>query len=305
MRVLVLGGSGFIGGHVVSALVRDGHQVRSFSRTTEGLHPKLSEVEYRTGTIDDIQALAEALYGVEAVFHLISSTVPATAERDPVADVEGNLIGTLGLLTEMERQGVGRLIYLSSGGAVYGPPLQVPIPETHPLTPLGSYGIVKVAIEGFLSRQSGRGMVPVILRAANAYGPQQPGTGVQGFIGALLHRLAKGEPIELLGDGSVVRDFLHARDLADLCVRALLASEPVTVNAGSGRGTSLAEVIALAERISGRKVDLIRKPARATDTPVSVLDITRARRIFGWTPQITLEEGIAETWDWVQHQVNR
>lgn len=305
MRILVLGGNGFIGCHVVDALVRAGHTIRVFGRRLPTPQEMTRGVDHVTGDFCNPQDLAKALAGIEAVYHLISTTVPATSERDPIADVQGNLVATLGLLAEMERQEIRRLIFMSSGGTVYGNPAQVPTPETHPLNPLGSYGIVKLAIEGFLARQSRNGLVPIVLRASNAYGPHQTQTGVQGFIGTVLHRMALGEPVDLLGDGSISRDFLHVRDLAQLCVLALSATTPVTVNAGSGRGTSLRDVIALAEKVSGHKVTIISHPAREIDAPVSVLDIRRARDLFDWTPAIPLEAGMAETWDWVRQTVSR
>lgn len=305
MRVLVLGGSGFIGWHVVQALVGAGHQVRVYGRSTGQTRLRHDRAEYLAGDLADTAALSQALLGCDAVYHLISTTVPATAERDPVGDVQGNLIGTLGLLAAMRQQGIGRLVYMSSGGTVYGIPQQVPIRETHPLAPIGSYGIVKTAIEGFIAREIRHGLVPVVLRTANAYGPQQSTIGVLGFINTLLHCLSLGKPFELMGDGSVIRDFLHVRDLARLCLQALTAERPVTVNAGSGRGHSLREVIDLAAEITGQRPELVLRPARGIDAPVSVLDIRLAGETFGWSPRIGLREGLTDTWTWVQSQVSR
>lgn len=305
MQVLVLGGSGFIGCHVVRAFAGAGHDVRVYGRSTVPPHMREPGVEYLTGDLADTPALSPALAGVEAVCHLVSATIPATAERDPIADVQGNLVGTLGLLAEMQRRGIARLIYMSSGGMVYGPASVVPTPETHPLNPSSSYGIVKAAIEHFLFRQSRFGLVPVVLRTANAYGPSPTRPGILGFVNTVLHRLATDTPLELWGDGTVVRDFLHVRDLADLALRALSTDGPMTLNAGSGRGTSLREVIALAEQVTGRRLALVTRPAREVDMPVSVLDIGRARDLLGWSPRVSLAEGLAETWDWMQAEVSR
>lgn len=301
MRVLVLGGDGFIGWHVVQSLVNAGHEVTVFGR--KGARQRNDRAQYVTGDLADPVALSKALTGCGAVYHLISTTVPATAELDPVADVQGNLVGTLGLLAEMRQQSIRRLVFMSSGGTVYGIPQAVPIPETHPLAPIGSYGIVKVAIEGYIAREIRHGLLPVVLRTANAYGPQHSKPGVLGFINTLLHCMHHGKPFQLMGDGRVVRDFLHVHDLADLCLRALAAREPVTVNAGSGQGHSLREVIALAEQVTGQAPDLVASPSRSIDAPVSVLDIRRAGEVFGWAPRIGLREGLANTWAWVRGQV--
>jgi UDP-glucose 4-epimerase len=300
MQVLVLGGNGFIGSHVVDALLAAGHAVRVLSRRPEAFRPPLAGVTYLAGDLSDQVLLLQALDGVEAVFHLAGSTVPATAEADPVADVQSNLIGTLGLLQAMERAGVRRLVYLSSGGTVYGVPEVTPVPETHLLRPVGSYGIVKVAIEHYLAREVRSGLLPVVIRASNPYGPRQSGRGIQGFISAAMTALLRGTQVEIWGDGSVVRDYLHVQDLAALCLHGLSATGPVTVNGGSGRGLSLRAVLAALEQVTGQEIRPTYRPGRAVDVPVSVLDVTRAREVFGWQPRIALEDGLAQTWDWMR-----
>ena len=298
-RILVLGGCGFIGSHVVEALVTAGHSVRVADlRAGSGQHD-LPGVEYMAGSLADPDFMAAALYGVVAVFHMAGSSFPATAEADPVADVQSNLVGTLHLLQSMERAGIRRLVYLSSGGTVYGVPETIPVPETHPLRPIGSYGIVKVAVEGYLSRAARSGLLPMVVRAANPYGPRQAANGTQGFIPVALNALLQGEAVNIWGDGSVVRDYLHVRDLARLCLHGLEIYAPVTVNAGSGRGISLLEILRVMERVTGRTAQVRHLPARPVDVPVSVLDVTLARNTFGWLAETRLEDGLAETWGWL------
>lgn len=302
MDVLVIGGHGFIGGHVVDALLAGGHGVRVLDRRPDPFRAAPPGVDAVTGDLGDPAAVFEALAGMDAVIHLASTTVPSTAALDPVADIQGNLVATVRLLDVMRKAGVGRIVYLSSGGTVYGIPEADPVPEAHPLRPISSYGVVKVAIENFLAAEAHQGgLLPVVLRPSNPYGPRQGHRGIQGLIGTLLWRAARGEPVEIWGDGSVVRDYIHVRDLARLCVAALGAPASACWNAGSGEGRSVAEVIAQVQAVAGGP-EVVHRPGRPFDVPRVVLDTARARAESGWHPTISLEDGIKDTWDWVRAQ---
>jgi len=306
--ILLIGGCGFIGSHVADSLLAGGLKVRVFDRRAEALRPPLAGVDYVIGDFSDSSLIYEAMSGVDAVIHLASTTVPATSNLDPVADIRGNLVATVQLLEVMRATEVRKLVYLSSGGTVYGIPETEVVPETHPLRPISSYGIVKVAIENYLFMEHKlHGLQHVILRASNPYGPRQGHTGVQGIIGTHLWRTARGEPIEIWGDGSVVRDFIHVRDLAELCAVAVQSDAAGCYNAGSGTGTSVAQIVDSISRTvqqsGGTPMVPIYKPGRSLDVPRVVLDIARARRDFGWAPRIGLDEGIAESWEWVQSRV--
>ena len=298
MKALVLGGTGFIGSHLVDLLLARGHQVRVLSRSPERHRPPLAGVDYRLARLGDTPAVAEALCGVEVVFHLAGATVPATAARDPVFDVEANLVGTLRLLGLLAGSGVKRLVYLSSGGTVYGVPETLPVPEDHCLMPICSYGIVKAAIEGYVRIfQRSHDVDCIVVRPSNPYGPRQGHFGVQGVIGTFLGRIRDGEPLEVWGDGSQVRDFLYVSDLAEFCLRAAEKGGGGVYNCGSGQGSSINDVIAVTEKVTGREVPVIRRPARGFDVPEVVLDISAARRDFGFQPRVGLEEGIRMTWE--------
>lgn len=306
--ILLIGGCGFIGSHVADSLLANGLKVRVFDRRPEALRPPLAGVDYVIGDFSDSSLLYEAMSGVDAVIHLASTTVPATSNLDPVADINGNLVATVQLLEVMRATEVRKLVYLSSGGTVYGIPETEVVPETHPLRPISSYGIVKVAIENYLFMEHKlHGLQHVVLRASNPYGPRQGHTGVQGIIGTHLWRTARGEPVEIWGDGSVVRDFIHVRDLAELCADAVQSDVAGCYNAGSGTGASVAQIVdsisRTVEQSGCAPMVPIYKPGRSLDVPRVVLDITRACRDFDWTPRIGLDEGIAESWEWVQGQV--
>jgi UDP-glucose 4-epimerase len=303
MRVLVLGGCGFIGSHLVDVLVERGIRVRVLDRHPEAFRPPVGAAQYVSGDFSDTALLAEALMGVDAVAHLVSTTVPATSNINPVADITGNLVATVRLLEVMRAVGVRNIVYLSSGGTVYGIPRTDPIAEDHPLDPISSYGIVKAAIEKYLYlEQYLHGLRPCVLRASNPYGPRQGHGGVQGVIGTCLWRLARGEPIEIWGDGKVVRDFVHVRDIAELCADALSSDASGVFNAGSGEGHSILDIVDLIGKAAGRKVAPVFSPGRKFDVPRVVLDTSRVRDRLGWAPKIGLEEGIGATWDWVSQQ---
>lgn len=286
-----------------------GLAVRVFDRRPELFRDPRTDVEYVMGDLADTSQVFEAMNGVDAVIHLVSTTVPATSNLDPVADIKGNLIATVRLLEMMRAADVKKIVYLSSGGTVYGIPEVEQVPEDHALRPISSYGIIKVAIENYLHmEQRLHGLTPIILRASNPYGPRQGHTGIQGIIGTHLWRIARGEPVEVWGDGSVVRDYIHVTDLADLCVNAVL-SEGISgsFNAGSGTGTSVLEIVDSISRTvqasGGSPVVPTFKPGRTFDVPKIVLDITKARKELNWNPGITLDQGIAESWEWIRGQV--
>ncbi len=303
MDVLVIGGNGFIGSHVVDECLARGYGVRVLDRRPEAFRDPLPAVDYAVGDLGDPPAVFEALAGVDAVIHLASTTVPATSNLDPVGDITGNLVATVRLLDTMRKAGVRRLVYLSSGGTVYGIPERDPVPEEHPLRPISSYGVVKVAIENYLAMEGHlHGLTHVVLRASNPYGPRQGHRGIQGLIGTLLWKAARGEGAEVWGDGSVVRDFIHVRDLARLCVLAAQSPRSACWNAGSGEGRSVAEVVEMVRRVAGGP-DVERRLARAFDVPRVVLDVARVRRETGWSPGTPLDKGMAETWDWVRARV--
>lgn len=303
MKILVVGGNGFIGSHVVDRLIANGHRVTVLDRQPERFRPPVPSVDYRFAQFTDRMALLDAIAGMDVVMHLVSTTFPGTADLDPKTDVQDNLIGTIALIEAMLGTGVTRLVYLSSGGTVYGVPEQIPIPETHPHRPINSYGIVKSAIEhyiGLFCRT--RGLSAAIIRPSNPYGPRQGHTGVQGVVSTFLRRVLTGEPIEIWGDGLIVRDYLHVTDLAAFCATVAGHDAQGAFNAGSGVGTTVNQIVDIVAAVTGTDLQVIRKPGRAIDVPQSVLDVTQARAVFDWETAITLRDGVADTWKWMQSQ---
>ena len=300
MRVLVLGGNGFIGTHLVEALVAGGTHVRVLSRSGSRHVQPFHGVDYRYADFADSVSVAESLVDMDIVVHLISTTVPATANLDPLADITGNLLPTVRLLQQMRDIGVPRLVFLSSGGTVYGNAKSVPIPEEHERNPLSSYGIVKVAIENYIAMFSSQyGLRSLVLRVSNPYGPLQGHLGIQGVIPTFFQRILAGDEIRIWGDGSNVRDYLYISDLVSSIVLSINQDLAGVYNVGSGQGVSLRDVVSLIEEITGISANVEYLPPRGFDVRKVVLDISKVRQAIDWAPVVSLREGCERYWKWV------
>ena len=297
---LVLGGAGFIGSHLAEALLQAGHRVRIFDRPHLDRLPAFlqrGEFEVFTGDFLNPRTLSPALEGSEIVFHLVSTTLPKTSNDNPMYDVESNVMGTLRLLELCRQQGVRKVVFASSGGTVYGVPRSVPIDESHPTDPICSYGIHKLAIEKYLQlNHRVHGLDYCVVRPANLYGPRQRLDIAQGAVAVFLDRALRGKPIQVWGDGSVVRDYLYVGDAAEALLKAAaFEGEPRLFNIGSGAGTSLTQLIKEIEALLGRAVPVEYSAARSLDVPANVLDASLARRHLGWVPRTSLAEGLRRT----------
>jgi UDP-glucose 4-epimerase len=307
MRCLVLGGTGFIGSHIVEVLEKTGHSVRLLARKPRRDWSPPARVDCNWTDWNNAQQLDRAVADSEVVIHLIGTTRPATSNINMVADVQENLASTLQLLELCRRQGVRKVIFASTGGAIYGIPQYLPINEEHPTQPTSSYGIVKLAIEKYLHLfHYLHGLGYIILRGSNPYGERQDLTGVQGVVGVSLGRIARGEPIELWGNGQVIRDYLYVGDLArafQLAVESDLDHH--VFNVGSGHGLSLRELIDEMQIVTGLAPKIVHQPGRPVDVPVNVLDSQRIASELSWRPTVALRDGLKQTWDWVQCQVEQ
>ena len=302
LRSLVLGGSGFIGVHLVRGLLAAGSLVRVYDRSQNKFGVAFADAEYVEGELGNYGLIREAVEGMEVVYHLVSTTLPKTSNDDPIYDVRSNLVDTLQLLEACAEAGVRKVVFASSGGTIYGLPRTVPIAEDHPTDPITSYGIVKLAVEKYLGHfQRLHGLDYAVLRVSNPYGPYQNPGGQQGAVAVFLQHLSAGEPITIWGDGSVVRDYLYVSDLAEALVLAGgVESRQSVFNVGSGRGTSLNELISLIVDVTGERPEVEYVSGRAMDVPANVLDVTRAREELGWRSRTDLVEGTARTWDWIR-----
>lgn len=310
MKIAIFGGGGFIGSTIADRLLKDGHELRIFERPRIESYRQFSngeKVEWLTGDLMSVHDVGTAIDGVDVVLHLVSTTLPKSSNDDPIYDVQSNLVATLQLLNAMVAQHVRKIVFISSGGTVYGNPIYLPIDENHPTEPRVSYGITKLAIEKYLLMfQQIHGIKANILRVANPFGERQSVETAQGAVGVFLCKAIQNQPVEIWGNGSVTRDYLYVGDVAEAFARAVEYDGAKSVfNISSGAGTSLNELIGMLEHVLGREVIRYYRPGRHFDVPVSVLDNALARQELGWEPQVTLEEGIVRTADWMRKVLDK
>jgi UDP-glucose 4-epimerase len=304
MKALVIGGNGFIGTNLVDALHDAGHKVRVFDLFPSRYREPHPNVEYVVGDMGNHGELHDAVQDVDWVFHLAYATLPQTSNEDPGYDVRSNVINSIQLLEECRHSSVRKIIFISSGGTVYGVPQRTPIPEDHPTEPICSYGITKLTIEKYLALyQKIWGLNYVVCRLSNPYGPLQNPFAKQGAIGVFLGNVLQGKPITIWGDGEVVRDYIYIEDAVAALLRAAEYEagdgDPRVFNIGGGDGTSLNQLVQAIKQIVDAPVGVTYTPARALDVPANVLDISKAQKYLKWTPQVELAEGLRTTWDWI------
>lgn len=310
MKIVIFGGGGFIGSTIADRLLQDGHQLRIFERPRVEPYRKFiasERVEWMTGDLSSAHDVSDAICGMDTVLHLVSTTLPKNSNDDPIYDVQSNVIATLQMLNAMVAHNVRRIVFISSGGTVYGNPQYLPVDEKHPTHPLVSYGITKLAIEKYLQMYSHlHGMSVITLRVANPYGERQRIETAQGAVGVFLHRALKGLPIEIWGDGSVTRDYIYISDVAEAFVRAVEYSGMKNCfNISSGNGTSLKDLIGMIEDVLGNPIEIRYLPSRPFDVPVSVLSNNLAREELKWVPSISMRDGIARTAEWMKSELRK
>ncbi|MFN2467953.1 MAG: NAD-dependent epimerase/dehydratase family protein [Gaiellaceae bacterium] len=299
MRAVVTGGAGFVGSHVVDALLERGDEVHVLDNLSTGRREYVAAgATFHEG---DIRSDADAVFDEvrpRECFHLAAQAdVPTSVER-PVHDAEVNVIGTIRVLEAARRHGT-RVFFASTGGAIYGE-CDGPAREDAPRLPLAPYGISKLAGEEYLAGWNRlHATSHVTLRFANIYGPRQSASLEGGVVAIFLERMAAGEETQIFGDGSQTRDFIHVADV----VRGMLAAsraESGVFNLGSGVETSVSELHALCRRVTGSQREPGLAPARAGDLRRSALDPGRARDELGWETELDLEAGLRQTWAWMR-----
>ncbi|WP_162941294.1 NAD-dependent epimerase/dehydratase family protein [Achromobacter sp. B7] len=305
MRCAVLGAGGFLGTNLCQGLKPRVASLRAFGRRLS-FPSALTDIEWIPGDFSQPTSVATAISGCDTVFHLVNATTPASANIDKLADLQSNVTPTLRLLEACREAGVKRVIFISSGGTIYGLPKQVPTPESAPTDPITAYGISKLAIEKYLGLYEYlHGLQYRVLRVANPFGPYQTALKSQGVIAAFMHQCISHEPIHIWGDGSSVRDYVYVNDVVDAVLAAVQHHGPSRVfNIGGGQGRSLLDIVDVIKRVSGITPEIKFSPSRSVDVPRSILDITLASQELGWTPKTAFDEGMQRTWAWAiaQHQ---
>jgi UDP-glucose 4-epimerase len=301
LRILVTGGAGFIGSHVVDRLLAGGHTVAVADDLSAGAVENLpvGVALHRCSILHE--DTGEALAGTEAVVHAAAQTSVAGAVGDPEHDAATNILGTVRMLAAAARAGVRRFLYISSA-AVYGNNAPLPAAENGPLSPASPYGLSKLAGEQYVRLLAGlSGMEWTVLRLANVYGPRQSTRGEAGVIARWCAAAAAGAPILLHGDGSQTRDFVYVADVAEAVARSLEmpAAAGWCINIGTGRETALRQVL---DHLLGPGAQPQPGPARPGDIARSVLETRTARTVLGWEPATPLEAGLAETVAWAKRK---
>lgn len=295
--VVVTGALGRIGQKLTARLSRAGYDVIAIGRPDANsfLHNRPTERGVRVHLVDclgDPESCQALFSNTSAVIHLACSSNPSISELNLWADIDRNLKGTLRLFELAQRAGVEQFLFPSSGGTIYGAAAQRPTPETALPQPIGLHGSMKLACEQYLTALARRGTTQLkILRIANPYG-MSTSAKQQGFIDVALNNLRNNRPVVIWGDGSVRRDYLHIDDLTTAFVAAVNNPGSFTVNVGSGMDHSLHDIVLELGRhfdLTGR---IVFEPARSVDVPLSVLDVQLARKLLGWSPEISLPDGI-------------
>jgi len=300
--ILLLGGGGFLGSALAGHLCRGGWPVhivgRSPVKNFEG------SAVFHQGSMADSGLMKTVLPQCEVVIHLASATTPGSSAGNPMAEAETNILPTLKFLDTFRDCKNRWMIFVSSGGTLYGNPETVPVKEKQPLRALSYHGAGKIAIEAFLHAFAHDSGNPVtILRPSNFYGPGQPLRRGFGFIRTVLEHVRTDTEVKIWGDGSTVRDFLYIDDMIK-SIQSVLNAGPHTdsYNVGSGEGHSLNDVIGTVEKVCGKPLRVQYSPARQVDVQRVVLDCLKIREKLGWEPETSLEEGIRLTWHWMLQQ---
>ncbi|WP_338824280.1 NAD-dependent epimerase/dehydratase family protein [Bradyrhizobium septentrionale] len=294
-RYAITGGTGFLGQALTRQLERSGHQVVIASPS----RPAGSDREWLHYNLDDPSTIDNLVCAdVSGIFHLAWSTIPSTAQRNPAADVRTNLVGTVALFQALSSARSIPLLFVSSGGTVYGHPECLPISEKHPLRPINVYGAGKVSAERFADLFCSMHNIDVrIVRLSNPFGEGQNLSKLQGAASVFATKILAGETISIWGDGEVVRDYIHIDDAASGIAAVMHhrvgghANVPV-YNIGSGEGLSLNSLISIISDAAGRSARVEYLPARSFDVSANVLDISKIVSEIGWRPRYSTAEGL-------------
>lgn len=298
-KVAIVGAGGFLGTNLARFLKPRVEDLRCYGRRC-AFPEAIKGITWRAGDIADT-AITDVVADCDVVIHLASTSSPATADKDIAADAAANIVGSLRLFERCAAGGVKRVIFLSSGGTVYGIPDMIPTPESAATDPISAYGVAKLAVEKYLEIFRRRhGLDYRILRVANIYGPYQTPDKGQGVVAAFLRHAIENAPLDIWGNGEIVRDYVFVSDVVEAIWAAMChTGSPRTFNIGSGTGTSVLQIAQAIEMLTGRILPKNFLPSRPADVPVSILDHALASSELAWKPVVTLPAGLAQMLTWI------
>lgn len=305
-KCLVLGGAGFIGSHIADRLLSLGIDVRILDKINcykGNIEHLRKDIDFLEGDFLNSADIENALQGMDFAIHLAWTTLPNNSNANPAYDIESNMIGSIRLFDACINAGVEKVVFISSGGAIYGRQDKFPIKEDAPTNPLCSYGITKLAIEKYLELyQQLHNLKYSVIRLANPYGPRQNPISQQGIIPVFLNKIKTGEKIIVWGNGDVVRDFIFIDDAVSAITASMLVGKSnITFNVGSGNGISINDLLNILREVT--KMDFQVEYThlnRKADVPANYLDSSLISKELGWRPTVSIEEGIERTWEWVK-----
>ncbi len=301
MKIIVLGGEGFIGYNFVKKISNLEHNIYSFDRLFS--NGPIENINYINGDYTKIELNEESFKNVDIVYHFISTTLPKASNLNPIFDIESNLCSLIKLLEICKKNNVKKIVFLSSGGTVYGNSTKELIDENHSTNPLSSYGIVKLSMEKYIQLYSKLyGINYSIFRLSNPYGPFQNSAKEQGVIGIFLKRILENQNVVIWGDGSVVRDYIYIDDVIEALKKDLILNsfENNIFNLGSGTGISLNEILEFIKKNVDKNFDVIYEKERDFDIKKNILDIKKIKEKLNWSPKIKIKEGIEYTLNWMK-----
>jgi UDP-glucose 4-epimerase len=298
MKVLVTGGAGFIGSHLVDRLIQEGHEVVVVDNLLTGKRRNLNK-EARFYKQDIQNSRLERVFSRERpllVMHLAAQVDLRRSVEDPIFDAQVNILGTLNLLVQAVKYGTRKVVFASSGGAIYGEQDVFPAPESHPIRPLSPYGISKLNGEQYLAYyQRVSGIQHVILRYSNVYGPRQDPEGEAGVVAIFMGKMLAGEQPIINGNGRQTRDFVFVDDVVEANLAAMGKEVQGIYNVGTAEETSINDLFRLLVELTNAGCKELHGPAKKGEQARSVVDISRLRQELGWEPKVPLREGLKRT----------
>jgi UDP-glucose 4-epimerase len=301
MKILVTGGAGFIGSNVSDALVKDGHEVTVLDNLSTGKEENINpEVKFYNIDLLDMESLELVFreFKPDVVNHHAAQIDVRKSVEDPSFDAETNIIGSINLFECSINYGVRRIIFSSTGGALYGESENLPATEDTPIEPLSPYGVAKYCVENYLNYFKRLYSIErVILRYANVYGPRQDPLGEAGVVAVFTGKILKGEKPVVYGDGNQTRDYIFVEDVVKANVLALEGKEGI-YNIGTGKETSVNELVEIFSKVLGREIKSEYAPPRKGEASRISLDADMAKKELSFVPKYSLEEGIKKTIEW-------